>query len=229
MRSRRYGSSQMAARTSEKARAGQRREARADDDEDRGEHDRDGDGRPQVRLDQDERDSGAEHDPDRADELTERARRRRAREVRRDPERQRELRELRGLDGRRADGEPALGSVHRRADDEHGDEQDEAREQERGNEVAQAAVVRPGEGDEGDDAEQRVDGLALEVVGGIVRGERGSRRACAVDHDEAERDEAERHDDEQVVLEAAAGWPLHSPSTSWRKRAPRSSKLSNWS
>ena len=94
-------------------------------------------------------------------------------------------------------------------DDEHGDEQREAREQERRDGVAQPPVVGAREDDERHDPEEGVDGLALQVVGGVVVRERGARRARAVDHDEPERHEPERDDDEQVVLEAAAGRPLH--------------------
>ena len=76
---------------------------------------------------------------------------------------------------------------------------------------------------------ERVERLALQVVGGVVGRQRRACGACAVDHDEAESDEPERDDDEQVILETPADRPPHSASTSCRNLAPRSSKFSNWS
>ena len=115
-------------------------------------------------------------------------------------------------------------------DDEHGDEQRRTRrEQERPRRVAKAMEVDAREDDERDETHQRVDRLALQVVGRSVGREQGPRRARAVDHDEPEGDEPKRDEDEQVVLELRPGRPLHSASTSSRKRSPRSSKSRNWS
>ncbi len=67
--------------------------------------------------------------------------------------------------------------------------------------VAQAVEVDPGKDDECDETHESVDGLPLQVVRRRVRGEKGTGRARAVDHDKPEGDEAERHENEEVILE----------------------------
>ena len=208
MRSRRYGSTQMAARTTnvrQRSRPGERRQARAGDDEDRRGHDRDGDRRPQVGLDEDERERRADDEPDRAQELADGLRRRPPGEVGGDPDGEGDLGELGRLQRDRPVGQPPAGAVDRRPQGEHRDEEDEA---------APGGAARPRSAGGGSPCargatsatmpDDGVERLPLEVVGGVVGGEGCARRARAVDHDEPERDEPERHEHEQVVLEPPA-------------------------
>ena len=97
-----------------------------------------------------------------------------------------------------------LRAVDLRRDDEHRHAEAERGQQERRREVAQPPVVEPGGDDEQRDADQRVDALPLEERDRVALPERGRRRGGAEDHHEAERDEGERHEDEQALLELAA-------------------------
>ena len=68
---------------------------------------------------------------------------------------------------------------------------------------SQGAEVDAREHDEEHEADERVDRLALQVVGGVAGGDRRPGGARAVDHDEPEGDEPERDEHEQAVLERA--------------------------
>jgi hypothetical protein len=120
---------------------GQGADGRPCDEEDGRDHDRDRERGSKVRLHEDERARRSHDEPDRAHEVIEGLRRRTAREEPRSPKGQRELGELGGLEGQRGDRNPAAGAVHRRSDCEHGDEEDEAREEQRPGRVPETAVV----------------------------------------------------------------------------------------
>src|SRR6266508_3578783 len=121
---------------------GEHAQRRAGDEQDRAEHYRDRDHRPQVRLGEDERTEGAGDQADRLDELAEATGRGPAGEIGGGPDRERELGELRRLEGERPDPEPAAGAVHLLADDEHREAGADAHEEQGRREVAQNTVVR---------------------------------------------------------------------------------------
>src|SRR6266540_3964215 len=85
---------------------GEHAQRRAGDEQDRAEHYRDRDHRPQVRLGEDERTEGAGDQADRLDELAEATGRGPAGEIGGGPDRERELGELRRLEGERVDRLP---------------------------------------------------------------------------------------------------------------------------
>ena len=167
-------------------------------------------------------------------------------QVRGQPDRERDLRQLGRLEGERTEREPALRAVDGLGRHQDEDEEKEARAEQRPGGAAKRPVVDPGEHQEGRQADEGVDPLALEVVGGITgRGDR-TAGAGAVDHDETERHERQGDDDEEPVLEvrlrpraapAALGRSrsrvrrdaAHSASTRARNDSPRCSKSSNWS
>jgi len=146
----------------------------AGDDEHRADHDHDGDDGAEVGLDEDQRAGGPDDDPERPEELAERARRASPREHGRHPERECELRQLGRLEVEEAEGEPAPRAVHRRSDREHGEEEEEGDDEERAARVAKRPEVEARADDEGDEPEQRVGGLALEVVRGIALADDGT-------------------------------------------------------
>ena len=111
--------------------------------------------------------------------------------------------ELRRLDGDRAGGDPALGAVRADADPRHLDEDEPARWRQHRNgpatrrrryesRAAAAMHATPG---------QRVAPLAHERAERVVALHDGDPARRAVDHDQAERDEAERQQEQQVVLD----------------------------
>ena len=197
-------------------------------DEDRAEDDPDRDHGPEVGLEQDQAREEPGRDPDRPRELLQRLRRPMSRQIRGRPDREAELGELRGLEGERADAEPAARPVHLLAEHEHGETEAEAREHQDRRQVAERPVVDPRGDQEQDDAERRVDRLALEVEDRVAAAERRRRRGRAVDHHEPERGQAERDEDEDVRVELAALQPATS-ATRRLKASPRSSKSWNWS
>ena len=231
MRARRYGSIQIAASpipTASTDAASEQPDRHARDEEDREHHPAQRDRRPEIGLDDDEPAEDRGQQAEWLDELAEGPRRAPAREVDRREETERELRELGGLEARRPDDEPAPRPVDRRPGDEDRDTEDERREEERWRDEAEAVVVEARRERHEDDADQRVDGLALQVAHRVAVPERGRRRGRAVDHHEPERDEPERDERDETLIGVAVA--LHgSSSTRARNASPRASKSRNWS
>ena len=149
-------------------------------------------------------------------------------QVRSRPDDEGELGQLRGLEDGRADRHPAPSAVHALAEKEHTDEQGKADEDDSRGGRPQAPVAPARAQDHRPEAEQRIERLALQVVGGVAAVHRRRRRGRRVDHDEAERKERQGDEDEQIRLELAS---LHSVKfcTSLLNSSPRRSKFSNWS
>ena len=229
-RSRRYGSNQIAASAgSDRQRAGESEHAagHAGHDEHAEQHQRERDRRPEIRLQQEEPGEDARDEADRAPQLAERPRHALPRDVGGGGEEERELRELGGLERCRAEVEPAAGAVHLGRDDEERRTEHDRAEDERRREQPQAPVVEARGRDQQHDAEDGVDRLPLQVRHRVAFAERCRGRRGAVDHHEPERDERQRHEDEQALLELA----FHTArfSTSLLNSSPRCSKSLNWS
>ena len=107
--------------------------------------------------------------------------------------------------------------------DEHGNaERRGAREQDR-SERAQPVVVEPGGEREQHEPGDRVSALLDEEGHRVAGAERRGRRCCAEDHHEPERDERQRHEDEQALLELTVSIHSWSFCTSLPNSSPRSS------
>ena len=179
------------------------------DDEHARQHQHQGDRGPEVRLEQDQAGEDGRQHPDRTPELAEGLRRPVPREIRSDRHEQRQLRELRRLERGRPEIEPALGTVDLRRDDEHRQAEAERRQDERRRELAQLPVVEARGEEHQRDADECVDALPLEEGDRVALPERGGRRGGAVDHHEPERDERQRHEHEQALLELTSLRTLH--------------------
>src|SRR4051794_31673986 len=184
-------------------RAAERRHRHAGDGEDAEDHEDERDGGSEVGLGDDEEREEPRHEADRLGQLLQRARRLGAGEVRGEPDRDRNLGELGGLEGERAEGEPAARAVHGRRS--NGDERAEEAgdDEQRRRDQTQAAVVAARADDERGEAEERVDPLPLERGRRVAPTERGRRRGGAVDHHEPEGDEGEADEHEELELRGA--------------------------
>src|SRR5438045_2772521 len=96
---------------------------------------------------------------------------------------------------------PPTRAVTALADREHRGEQHEADEHDRPRERPKPSVVEASAERHQRDAEDGVDHLPLQVVARIRALDRGRARARAVDHDEAEGDQPQRHENQKPRLE----------------------------
>src|SRR5581483_7204150 len=211
----------------ERVRDTERGERRPRHEQDGADHDDDRDDGAEVGLGEDERAEDADEQSHRAREIFERARRRATREIGGRPHDERELRQFRRLERRRTEADPPARAVHARADDEHGEAERERGADERRRKRSQRAEVGARRDDEEREAEDGVDPLPLQVARRVAVAERRGGRRRAVHHDQTERGQRERDEDEQLPFEAAL---LHASSSTMRRNvSPRSSKFRNWS
>ena len=237
IRSRRYGSIQIATRpppTAKVAARAKRRSGHARDEQDPRDHRDERDRGAEVRLDHDHGRERADDEPDGLHQLGHGLRRRPPGQDGADPDAHGELRELRRLEADRTDDEPAVRAVDRRPQDEHGRAGDEGADEQDRREGPERVVVDPRQAREKDEPADGVEALLDEEPHRVALAERRGRRRRAEDHHEPEGDEPEGDEDEQPLLElssvraSAAGHP-ESFCTRRRNSSPRCSKLVNWS
>ena len=90
----------------------------------------------------------------------------------------------------------------------------------------QPVVVEAGQDEEQRDSRERVEALLDEEVHRVALADRRRCGGGAEDHHEPERDETQRHEDEDALLELSHPERF---ATSRRNSSPRCSKLVNWS